>query len=75
MRLSETTKYTFKTWFWIAAMVCLIVGKGFLAFFVIGDKGQPTWDYRPVVDVPSKSEHAIYQLLPHPQHVRGREGN
>ncbi len=75
MKLSETAKYTLRTWIWISVMLGIIIGKGLFAFFVIGDKGQPTWDYRPVVDVPSKSEHALYQLLPHPQHVRGREGN
>ena len=38
------------------------------------DMGQPTWAYRPVNDLPAASAYARYQLLPHPQHVRGDKG-
>lgn len=63
-----------RTWLWILVMLGIILGKGFMAFFVIGDLGQPTWAYRPVKDVPGESPYAIYQLLPHPQHIRGQKG-
>jgi hypothetical protein len=45
-----------------------------LAFFVIGDLGQPDWDYRPVKDIPAQSPYAVYDLLPNQQHVRGNKG-
>lgn len=55
-------------------MLGIILFKGFFAFLVISDMGQPTWAYRPVQDVPAQSPYATYQLLPHPQHVRGEKG-
>ena len=63
-----------KSWFIVAMLVLLVLFKGGLAYFVIGDLGQPDWDYRPMKDVPGESPYAIYQLLPHPQHVRGAKG-
>jgi hypothetical protein len=58
----------------IAALVILILGKGFLAFHVIGDLGTPPWDFRPVKDVPAESPYAIYEALPNPQHIQGAGG-
>lgn len=55
-------------------MVGIILFKGFFAFYVVGDMGQPTWSYRPVSDLPASSPYAVYQLLPNPQHVRGSGG-
>ncbi len=63
-----------KTWIVVCLLVLFVVAKGLYAFFMIGDRGQPTWDYRPVVDVPAKSPYAIYEKLPYPQHVRGAKG-
>jgi len=63
-----------KSWFIISLLVLLILFKGGLAFYVIGDLGQPTWDYRPIKDIPAESPYAEYELLPHPQHVRGDKG-
>lgn len=63
-----------RTYTWIVIMVTLILLKGFMAFFVVSDMGQPTWAYRPVRDVPAQSPYAEYQLLPYPQHVRGKKG-
>ena len=62
------------TWVVVVLLVLLILFKGALSFFVVGDMGQPTWDYRPVADVPGESAYAIYQPLPYPQHVMGPEG-
>jgi len=59
----------------LGLLVGLILTKGFYAFFVIDDLGQPTWDFRPVRDVPGESPYAVYQLLPNPQHVRGAGGD
>mgnify|MGYP001068249015 CR=1 FL=1 len=63
-----------KTWLVVAALLVFILGKGFFSFFVVSDLGQPDWDYRPILDVPAESPYATYQLLPHPQHVRGARG-
>ena len=62
------------TWAVIIGLLLLILIKGAFAFLAIGDRGQPTWDYRPVKDVPGESPYAIYEPLPHPQHVKGQKG-
>ena len=63
-----------KTWIIILVCIGVVLLQGVLAFFVVGDRGQPDWDYRPVKDVPGQSPYAIYEKLPHGQHVRGAEG-
>jgi hypothetical protein len=66
-----------KTWFLVLLMVGWVAFKGWLAFTVIGDLGQPDWDYRPIKDVPGESAYAIanpYQPLPYAQHVKGDLG-
>ena len=65
---------TLVTWVVILLCMLLILIKGLFAFSVVGDRGQPDWDYRPVKDVPGESPYAIYEKLPHPQHVKGSEG-
>lgn len=65
---------SFKTWIMIVLMLFIILLQGFFSFFVVGDLGQPGWDFRPVKDVPGQSPYAVYPLLPHPQHVRGARG-
>ncbi len=74
METIEYTESVLKTWKWLAVMLAIILFKGFLAFFVVSDLGQPTWDYRSVADVPASSAYAKYRLLPYPQHVRGTKG-
>jgi hypothetical protein len=63
------------TWVVIVGLLFLILLKGAFAFFLIGDRGQPGWDYRPVPDTPGESPYAVYQPLPYPQHVRGERGH
>lgn len=66
----------FKTWLLILFMVGIVVFQGWFAFTVIGDLGQPDWDYRPIPDVPASSPYAAYKPyipLPCPQHVRRRQ--
>ena len=65
---------TLVTWVVILLCVLLILIQGLFAFSVVGDRGQPTWDYRPVKDVPGESPYAMYEKLPYPQHVKGSEG-
>jgi hypothetical protein len=61
----------FKTWLIILLLVLIVLVQGGLSYFIIGDRGQPDWDYRPVKDVPGESPYAIYEPLPFPQHVKG----
>ena len=63
-----------KAWLGILFCVFIILAQGLFAFYVNGDPGQPAWDYRPVKDVPGQSPYAIYKPVPHPQHVRGAQG-
>jgi hypothetical protein len=66
-----------KTWCLVLLMVGWVAFKGWLAFTVIGDLGQPDWDYRPIMDVPGESAYAIanpYHPLPYSQHVFGGLG-
>ena len=62
------------TWIVILLLVAGIVLTGIFGFYVVGDQGQPSWDFRPAKDVPGESPYAIYQPLPYPQHVRGTKG-
>ncbi|MDA3917058.1 MAG: hypothetical protein PF690_08810 [Deltaproteobacteria bacterium] len=62
------------TWLHIFAMVAIIIGVGYFTFIVVSDKGQPTWDYRPVKSIPSESPYAVYEKNPAGQHINGREG-
>ena len=67
----------FKTWLLVLFCVAIVVFKGWLAYTVIGDLGQPDWDYRPIEDVPGESAYAIfdpYHPLPYAQHVRNEQG-
>lgn len=63
-----------KTWVVIGLILAFILFKGAFAFIVVGDNGMPDWDYRPVPGVPGESPYAMYEKLPHSQHVRGRNG-
>ena len=62
------------TWIWITAILVFILAWGAFTFFVVSHKGDPSWDYRPVKDVPAESPYAVYERLPHPQHVKGKRG-
>ena len=62
------------TWLAVGFLLVWILAKWFFSFTVVGDLGQPTWNYRPVRDVPGDSPYAIYRLVPHPQHIRGDKG-
>jgi hypothetical protein len=59
-----------KTWIIVGLLLLWVFFKGGLAYFMIGDRGMPDWDYRPVKDVPGESPYAIYEPLPHIQHIR-----
>ena len=74
----EHTSSRPKTWLVVAACVAIVAFQGWLAYTVIGDLGQPGWDYRPVKDVPGESAYTLsepYHPLPYPQHVYGQQGD
>jgi hypothetical protein len=62
------------TWIVIFLLLGFILAQGFYSFYVVGDMGQPSWDYRSVEDLPGSSPYAGYPHLPFPQHVRGEQG-
>jgi hypothetical protein len=77
MEQTEHHLSTIKTWSIVILMVGWVFFKGWLAYHVVGDLGQPDWDYRPIKDVPAESAFAVnepYHPLPSAQHVLGRQG-
>lgn len=74
MDQTEHKESVLYAWVVIFLLVVIILTQGFFAFFVVGDRGQPGWDFRPVRDVPGDSPYAVYEPLPNPQHVKGAEG-
>lgn len=72
---TQSTEYSAgKTWTLVFLLMLFVLAKGFLALSIVGDRGQPTWDYRPVKDIPGESAYAVYAVMPFPQHVRGAAG-
>ena len=71
----ETRISPLRSWVIIGLMCLFILLKGLYAFWVVGDLGQPDWDFGTIPDVPSESPYAVYELLPHPQHIQGKRGN
>ena len=62
-------------WLIVCGIAIAFVLYGFFAFFVIGDKGPPGWDYGSLPDVPGESTYSTYPFResgapqPEPQHV------
>ena len=74
MKGTASKESVFATWVFIFLLVLYFLFYSLFTYRHVGDMGQPTWDYRPVKDVPGQSPYAIYETLPHPQHVKGAEG-
>lgn len=74
MDLSHQNASPFRTWAIIILLVVMIFSFGAFSFVIVGDQGQPDWDYRPMQDVPGESAYALYPPLPYPQHIRGKKG-
>ena len=74
MHTEDHHRSAFGTWIIVMLLVLLVLAQGAFSFLVVGDLGQPNWDYRPVKDVPGESPYAIYEPLPYPQHIRGQKG-
>ena len=67
-------KTDFSTWVVIALLVIYFLGFSLVSYLMVGNPGQPAWDYGIEKDVPAQSPYAMYQKLPYPQHVRGEKG-
>ena len=61
-----------RTWVVIFLLLIVILFQGSLSFIVVGDLGQPDWDFGAIKDLPGESPYAVYPLN-NPQHVRGSE--
>lgn len=70
----EQSASSAKSWVLVTAMLGIVFFQGWLAYTVIGDLGQPDWDYRPIPDVYGESPYAFYPALPYSQHVRAPQG-
>ena len=73
-------RMVFHGWIVVCAIAALFAAYGFLAFFIIGDKGPPDWDYGSIKDVPGQSVYSTYPYrahagAPEPQHVDRRPTN
>jgi hypothetical protein len=62
------------TWIFILVLVLWFLIHSLFTFVLVGDQGPPDWGFNIVKDVPGESPEAIYKKLPHPQHVKGKEG-
>jgi hypothetical protein len=60
-----------RSWINISLMILFIFGMGLFAFFIVGDRGQPDWQYGTVRDVPGQSPNAVYERQLQRQHIRG----
>lgn len=61
-----------KTWIVIFLLLGIVIFQGYLCFSVVGDQGQPQWDFGVIKDVPGESPYAVYSLE-NPQHVNGQD--
>lgn len=62
-----------KSWMIILGLVLIVAFQGWLCIRLIGDRGMPDWDYRPIQDVPGESAYTLtapYQPRPTQQHVQ-----
>lgn len=74
MGQAEKKRTSLGLWLILWLLLLIILLKGHFSHTVVGDLGQPTWEFGAIEDVPGASPHAMYPLLPNPQHVRGRKG-
>ncbi len=70
----EFERSVFHGWLIVCGMSIAFVLYGIFAFFVIGDKGPPGWDFGGVQDIPGGSEYSTHPFRDvtaeaEPQHV------
>ena len=68
-----------RDWLLIITIAVLFVCWGFFAFWTVGDKGPPDWDFGVIPDVPGESPYSTVGTVPEPvpenpepQHVSER---
>ena len=70
MDRSTLKESALRTWVVIFFLLIIVLFQGAPTFYVVGDLGQPDWDFGAVKNVPGESPYAVYPLS-NPQHVRG----
>ena len=71
----ESRRMVLHGWLIVCGMTVLFVLYGLFAFFMVGDKGPPDWDYGSVEDIPAESVYSTHPYgaeAPEPQHVNQR---
>lgn len=54
-------KETFRSWAIVVAIAVSFFCWGLLIFFTVGDKGQPSWDFNIVEDIPGQSAFSTFR--------------
>jgi len=72
--MKNSEESVIQTWIFIIILALSFLLYSLFCYRVIGDVGQPAWEYRPIRDVPGESPYSMYKLQPYPQHVRGEKG-
>jgi hypothetical protein len=75
--MASRKESTLGTWILIVGLFLYFLAYSAFAYFAIGDKGPPDWDFGTVQDGPGQSPYAIrepYHPVPYSQHVRGKQG-
>jgi hypothetical protein len=67
-------------WIIVVGIALVFIIYGLFAFFVIGDKPPPDWDFGTVKDIPGESVYSTYPYrggteAPEPQHVNQKPPN
>ena len=56
--IDQEEKPRIKDWFVPIAIAVLFLVWGLLIFFMVGNKGQPPWDFGVVEDIPGQSPYS-----------------
>ncbi len=56
-------------WLIVGSLVLLFLFYGFFMYFVVGDKGPPSWDFGVVQDIPGQSSYSTHS----PRQGKGTE--
>lgn len=59
--VEQKEKPSIKDWFVPIAIAALFLLWGLLIFFMVGNKGQPPWDFGVVEDIPGQSPYSTEQ--------------
>ncbi|GLI36243.1 hypothetical protein [Desulforhabdus amnigena] len=76
---NQERKSILRSWAIVVAIALSFICWGIFIFFAVGDKGQPSWDFDIVEDIPSESIYSTHRATKifgqpaplAPQHVSG----